>query len=600
MVLVVLYFGRPVLLPIALSVLLAFILTPLVVMLEKWQLGRVPSVLLASFLAFAMIGLSAWALVSQLHGLASELPDHQREIQQKISSLSIGKNSTFSRLSQMFDDVLGNHINEEVVSAEGELGLESTRPIVQPPVVVLKDETSQLAKAIEIVHPIIEPLASTAMVVVLVIFLLICREDVRFRMISLMGDSALTGTTRLMTDTAQRVSSYLLNLLLVNAGFGIVFGIGLFLLGVPYAALWGFFTLCFRFIPFLGSPASVLFPLLISFATSDGWSQLIYVAVFFIVIELLTANVIEPIVFGKSTGLTPIALLVAALFWAWLWGPIGLLLSTPLTVCLVVLGQHLPTLRSLKVLLAEQPVLDARLQYFQRLLAGDSLEAKKVFDAHAKEFGRDRAFDEVVIPALKVARRERETGIITSDEQRFIWDSARTSVHQVFETTHARATAGLVCGYPVHDPAEEIVLAMLAESLASVADMKLLTTKHLPSRAVAEMVELQPKFVVLALLPPGGLPQTSYMCKQLKQKCPESKIIVLSCGKPKKYDELLVKFRTYGASYLTTSIEQTKRQILGGMDDASKGTALVTSSANQLLIVSDKSLTSVSEQRHHA
>ncbi len=598
MVLVVLYFGRPVLLPIALSVLLAFILTPLVVLLERWRLGRVPSVLLASFFAFALIGLSSWGLLSQLHGLAAELPNHQREIKNKINSLSVGENSTFSRLSQMFDELLGKGANEEVALENADTDLQSTRPIAQPPIVILKEEKSQFARAIEMLHPVLEPLASAAMVVVLVMFLLICREDVRFRMISLMGDSALTGTTRLMTDTAQRVSSYLLNLLLVNAGFGVVFGLGLALFGVPYAALWGFLTLCFRFIPFLGSPASVLLPLLISFATSNGWSQLIYVAIFFVVIELLTANVIEPVVFGKSTGLTPIALLIAALFWAWLWGPIGLLLSTPLTVCLVVLGQHLPNLRSLKVLLAEQPVLDARLQYFQRLLAGDRLEANKVFDEYTKEFGQDRAFDEVVIPALKVAGRERDNGIITADEQRFIWDAARTSVHRSSETATARTTASIVCGYPVHDPAEEIVLAMLAESLAPITEMKLLTTKHLPNRAIEEIVDQQPAFVVLAMLPPGGLPQTSYMCKQLKMKCPNSKIIVLSCGKPKKYDELLVKLRTSGASYLTTSIEQTKRQIVGAIDDPTKvdavnGSAIVTSQANPFLVRADVSPTSL-------
>ncbi len=571
MVLALLYFGRPVLLPVALSVLIAFVLTPLVYLLERWRLGRIPSVLAASGLAFALIGLSAWALVSQLHGLAADLPSHRMEIKNKISSLSVGENSTLSRLMEMFDDVLGNRtqvagnmIEGDAADASAATGLKSQVPQT---IVIRADESSQLSKAIEILLPIVEPLASAALVIVLVMFLLIRREDVRFRMISLMGDSALTGTTRLMSDTAERVSSYLLNLLLVNAGFGLLFGIGLYLLGVPYAALWGFLTLCFRFIPFLGSPASVLFPLLISFATSEGWSQTISVAIFFVVAELITNNVIEPIIFGKSTGLTPIALLVAALFWAWLWGPIGLLLSTPLTVCLVVLGQHLPQLRSLKVLLAEQPVLDARLQYFQRLLAGDQREAARVFDEYVKGFGQDRAFDEVVIPALKVTRRERDTGVITSQEQRFIWDSIRTSVLHNDASSTVPSSDLKIYGYPVHDPAEEIMLAMLNASLGSVATMKRLTTKHLPNRAIEEIVEQQPTFVVLSLLPPGGLRQTTFICRQLKEKCPSSRIVVLFGGKPKNYDELLVKLRESGASYLTTSIEQTKKQIIGSLDD---------------------------------
>ncbi len=579
MVLSLLYFGRPVLLPVALSVLLAFVLTPLVLLLERWRLGRIPSVLVASGLAFALIGISVWALVSQLHGLAADLPSHRMEIKNKISSLSVGENSTLSRLTEMFDDVLGNRTQatankiEEGADSETSPPTESLTPAPQT-IVIRENESSQFSRAVEIFLPVVEPLASAALVIVLVMFLLIRREDVRFRMISLMGDAALTGTTRLMGDTAERVSSYLLNLLLVNAGFGLWFGIGLYLLGVPYAALWGFLTLCFRFIPFLGSPASVLFPLLISFATSEGWSQTIYVAIFFLVSELITNNVIEPIVFGKSTGLTPIALLIAALFWAWLWGPIGLLLSTPLTVCLVVLGQHLPQLRSLKVLLAEQPVLDSRLQYFQRLLAGDEREADKVFDDYVKDFGQDRAFDEVVIPALKVTRRERDTGVITADEQRFIWESVRTSIQRTsipqIDARPSEPPSDLkIYGYPVHDPAEEIMLAMLDASLGSMATIKRLTTKHLPNRVIDEIAQQQPAFIVLALLPPGGLPQTTYICKQLKEKCPNSRIAVLYGGKPKHYDDLLVKLRESGASYLTTSIEQTKQQIIGSLDDQS-------------------------------
>ena len=383
MILAILYFGKPVLLPISLSILLAFILNPLVKSLERLRLGRVVSVLIASGLAFTMIGSAAWALASQVQGLAADLPNHQHNIKLKIDGFKTSDDSTYGRLTAMFEELFPvskpASAMQDQTNSEGEKEddekedgeQQKTKSAQEPePVFVVREPIgtpNSVDAASAILLPVVRPLGISALVMVLVVFLLVRREDVRYRTISLMGDSALTGTTRLMRDAAERVSNYLLSLLGVNAAFGLWFGLGLYFLGVPYAPLWGFLTLCFRFVPFVGSPASVLFPLLISIASSTGWSQPIWVVVFFGISELVTANFIEPVLFGKTTGLTPIALLIAALFWTWVWGPIGLLLSTPLTVCMVVLGQHFSQLRWLKVLLAEQPMLDAKLQYFQRL-----------------------------------------------------------------------------------------------------------------------------------------------------------------------------------------------------------------------------------------
>ena len=574
MILGLLYFGKPVLVPVALSVLLAFILSPLVEVLNKGGLGRLPSVLLASGLTFAIIGASSWGLFSQLKRLAIDLPNHKQEIQTKLVALRVSDDSTMGRLTDMFN---------EIFPPEGSLPQQGEESIArnddastQPPIVVAREAKPQFSSAMEILLPVIEPVATSALVIVLVMFLLLRREDVRYRVISLMGDAALTGTTRLMRDTAERVSKYLLNLLIVNAAFGLWFGVGLYLLGVPYAPLWGFLTLGFRFIPFLGSPASVLFPLLISIATSVGWTQPIGILVFFTISELITANVIEPVLFGKTTGLTPIALLVAALFWAWLWGPIGLLLSTPLTVCLVVLGQHLPHLRSLKVLLAEQPVLDAKLQFFQRLLAHDAEEGQLVFERYATEFDRTRAFDEVLVPALRWTRRERLKEVITAEEAQFVWSATRESVVNSSAGEVPRERSSLpddevapssterprVYGYPVHHESEEIALEMLSELLADTCDVTLSDTKRLPSKVLAEMETEQPDVIVLAVLPPGGLPQVKYMCTELRSRCENSCVIVAYFGAVRDYDDLLVNVRKVGASYLTTSLAQTTHQIL--------------------------------------
>lgn len=568
LVLTFLYIGRPVLVPIALSVLLAFILTPLIAKLEHWRLGRVPSVLVASVLAFSSIALCGWAVITQIRHLASELPNHRQEIRSKIESLSASGQSSFARVASMFKE-LGEDIgrpDEPVNRQDSMLDRVAIFPI---PVVVQNEGQSPIESATAILLPIVEPLGQSALVVVLVLFLLIQREDMRFRLISLMGDAALTGTTRLMRDTAERVSNYLLGLFMVNAGFGLWFGIGLYFLGVPYAPLWGFLTFVLRFIPFLGSPASVFFPFVISIATSDGWTQPIYLLIFFVLSELFTNNVVETLVFGKSTGLTPVALIVAASFWAWIWGPVGLVLSTPLTVCLVVLGQHLPHFRSLKVLLAEQPSLDPRLQFFQRLLAGDAGEAQRVFNAHAAQHGRERAFDDVVIPALRWTRRERMKQVVTAEEEAFIYAASRA--------TTADGTASLngtdeelspsivktlsVFGYPVHHESEEITLLMLEELLREHCIFNLATTKLLPSKVVRQIQSDNPDLVVLAAVPPGGIPQVRYMCSEIRQVCPEITIIVVCFAKLTNYDEMLVSLRGSGASYLTTSLGQTKLQI---------------------------------------
>ncbi len=588
-----LYFCKPVLMPIALSVLLAFILNPLVRVFEGWRLGRIASVLLASFMAFAIIGFSTWALADQIQRLAVELPSHTHEIKAKIDSFKSSGNSTIGRLTKMLEEVFPNGpeqnalpTNSNVVGFDGnENGLppidDKTTEKKLPMVVVAEPANSRIQAAVETLLPVVEPLATVALVVVLVLFLLLRREDMRYRVISLLGDNALTGTTRLMRDTAERVSSYLLNLLMVNAAFGLWFSAGLYFLGVPYAPLWGALTLFLRFIPFLGSPASVLFPLLISVATSTGWWQPVALLIFFAISELVTANVIEPILFGKTTGLTPIALLIAALFWAWIWGPLGLLLSTPLTVCLVVLGQHIPQLRSLKVLLAEQPVLESRMQYFQRLLAQDKIEARRVVEQYASEFGQEKTFDDVVVPALRWTRRERTKEIIDANEEELIWQTNNEILSELKQYRIAEAEtkptdqtevatepvpnneqrpAG-VYGYPVHHPSEEIALEMLGELLADISIMKTCKTQILPSKAIDEIQALRPAAVVLAVMPPGGLPQANFMCNELAKKCPGTQTVVMYLKRIEDYDTLLVNLRKAGASYLTTSLAQTRTQL---------------------------------------
>jgi len=614
MVIAVLYVGKPVLIPIALSVLLAFVLTPLVLVFEKCRIGRIASVIIASCLAFVAIGLMSWGLADQLTHLAKDLPNHEQEIKDKMANLQVDENSTLGRLDKMVKEIFS--VKESVAPMESVDSPTQSDSSTKAPVVVARESAPSLSNTAEILLGAVEPFATSALVVVLVLFILIRREDVRYRVISLMGDNALTGTTRLMRDTAERVSNYLFHLLLVNAAFGLWFAVGLYFMNVPYSPLWGFLTLFLRFIPFLGSPASVVFPLLISIATSTGWSQPAGILVFFAVSELVTANVIEPILFGKSTGLTPIALLIAALFWAWIWGPIGLLLSTPLTVCLVVLGQHLPTFRWLKVLLAEQPVLDLKLQYFQRLLARDSVEADKLIAGCTKALGMERAMDEVLVPALRWTRQEREKEIISADEQKFIYSSMAQSLNNINETPLSSVPATIdssvslevkdqastaivardavdkistpevakrklnVVGYPVHHESEEIALSMLQKITTDSCSLTLFSTKQLPSTVLRELQKLNADVIVLAVLPPGGLPQVKFMASELLKCSPFTQIIVSFLGSVKNYDQLLVRMRKAGVTYLSTSLSQTRQMIIAIQEEKSlhlDSTAIETS-----------------------
>ncbi len=584
----IMYFCKPVLMPVALSVLLAFALNPVVQVFERWGLGRIMSVVLTTLMATAAIGLVCWLLFTQVRDLAEELPSHKHTIKEKIDTLMVSENSTLGRLKQMAEELFEGTGEPDATELKGELAgggdIVEGEPEDAKEVVVARAESSPLSAAVAGLLALVTPLAITALVFVLAIFLLLKREDVRDRVLSLVGDESLSGTTRLMQDTTKRVSRYLLNLILVNSLFGIWFGAGLWLLDVPHALLWGLFTALFRFIPFVGSPASVAFPLLMSIASSTGWTQPLLVLVFFSVSEFATANFIEPLLFGKTTGLSPLALLSAALFWGWIWGAIGLVLTTPLTVCLVVLGMHIPALRWLKVMLAEQPPLKARHQYFQRLLAEDDSGARRVFDQFASEHDTLDAFDEVIVPSLLMTRSERAADTIRADEEKRLWKSHQELLVSLEGSAKARDSSGesppdepggfpasesdaprrdapLIYGYPVHHQSEELGLVMLRLVIRDATRFALCSTRTLPRKALEEIKSSRPAVVVLAVIQPGGLPQLRNMCRKLGKACPEIPVVVMFLSEIAEYDDFLVSLRELGVDYLTTTLRQTKAQI---------------------------------------
>jgi predicted PurR-regulated permease PerM len=567
----ILYVAKAVIVPLAIAVLLTFTLTPVVALIQDKGLGRVPAVLVTVILVLALFVGIGWSVGGQVNRLARELPDHQEKIAKKLADLRGSGDGAFGRLVQMI---------RELGAPPEPAPTETTTAKEMRVVVVRPDESLGFEQLVAAVGPVLEPLATTGLVVVLVIFMLIKREDLRNRVIGLLGHGHLTGTTRIIVDAAHRLSRFLLNLLLVNVGTGVIFGVGLLLIGVPYALLWGFLTAVLRFVPYVGTLFAVAFPLVLTFALSPDWTQFIAVGVFFVVLEAVTANVVEPLLFGHTTGVTPIALLVAAAFWTLLWGPIGLVLSTPLTLCLVVLGQHVPRLKFLALLLGDEPALAPHAAYYQRLLARDQKEAQQVVEQHAAAQDAERVYDDVLVPALVLARRDRRLGGLTAEDAAYIRQATReilahleapTTTSNTPESpapqatapaTNGQATRALILGCPAHDESEELALQMLGQLMKpDGCAIEVMSTRALPAVIEARVAKANPALVVIAVLPPGGLVQTRYLCKRLRARFAELPLVVSHAGEPRAFDQLLVRLREAGASYLTTSLLQTRGQL---------------------------------------
>lgn len=420
-----LYFGRDVLLPLAVAVLLTFALAPVVAWLRKVHVPRIAAVITVVVAAFAAIILFGAVVAGQLSSLAQNLPLYQYNIETKVQTIrdaNIGE-SVFDRVSVLLER-LGREI--EADDDDGRPGTVSTdRDTVQPlPVRVIEPSAQPLQVLQSLVGPLIEPLATGGIIVVVVIFMLLKREDLRDRFIRLVGAGDLHRTTAAIQDAGRRVGQYLLMQLVVNVTYAIPVGIGLWLIGVPNALLWALLALVLRFVPYIGPVIATIFPLALALAVDPGWTMLLWTAALFIVLELISNNVVEPWLYGSRTGLSALAIIVSAIFWTWLWGPLGLLLSTPLTVCLVVLGRHVPQFEFLDVLLGNEPVLEPHQQLYQRLLAGDPDEATDRAEVFLADQSLAAFYATVAIPALALGEADRSRGVLTDERRQRVAECA--------------------------------------------------------------------------------------------------------------------------------------------------------------------------------
>jgi len=550
-----LYWARVIFIPVALAIYFAFILTPPVLYLQRRGLPRVIAVMLV--LATALVAFATTGLVvgRQVANLTRTLPTHRDKIKAKVDTvkewMNANEGSPFAVLVREVSDTF----------------TEEPKPS-GPPTVYVESQPTWLSRVQVLLSPAAEVIGQAAFTFILLVFMLNRREDMRNRLIRLLGQGRLTTTTKAVDETSRRVSRFLLVQFLLNATFGAVITVGLLLLGVPYAPLWGFVGFLMRYVPYVGSWIAVIPPVLFTFAVSETWVPPILVFVLFIGLELIAGNVAEPLLFGHSLGLSEVAQLVAAAFWAFLWGPVGLILSGPLTVCLLVLGKYVPQWRFLSVLLGDEPVLSPRVAFYQRLAARDQDEAAEIVEKELATRPPEQVFDDVLVPVLAAARRDAAGGRLSGDDLHFV----TTAVHEVAEevaefkpgevpTGEAPVRVTVVPAKDAVDHAAAVLFGRLLDPVlweVEVAPANVLTSELL------DLVEKRaPAIVVIAALPPGGLTHTRYLCKRLRQRSADMKVVVGRWAAPEDDAPGWAQLKGAGADEVTASLEATKTFLLG-------------------------------------
>jgi predicted PurR-regulated permease PerM len=454
---VALYVGREIFIPLALAVLLSFMLAPLLSWLERRRLPKIPAVILVVGLAFSLVSAFGLIFVVQIAQLAENLPSYQSNIQAKIRAIKIsgGPDGPFGQISVMVQE-----LGDEVARPAAPAGPLATLPPTAfggdrklPPIAVeiAPPNLTPFQFVEAVIGPLIAPLVSAGIVIVFVIFILFYRHDLRDRLIRLASVGDINRTTQVLEDAATRVAQYLLMQAIVNICYGIPIGIGLWFIGVPNSLLWGILAIVFRFVPYLGLILAAAFPVVLSIAVDSGWTMLLWTAALFVAMEIVNDYIVEPWVYGAKTGLSPIAIILAAIFWTWLWGTVGLLLSTPLTVCLLVLGRHVPQFAFLDVLLGSERVLTAQESLHQRLIALDPDEATVNAEEYLQKHSLEEFYDQVAIPAMVSIERDRARDVLDDERRGKVVEGITTLIDNLSDVKE-KADDGAAAGEPESAP----------------------------------------------------------------------------------------------------------------------------------------------------
>ena len=542
-----LYFGRSVFVPIALATLITFLLSRLVTRLERW-IGRIAAVLVTVIAMFTIFAGASWVIGRQIIDLADKLPDYQANIVAKIRSLKLPAGGPLARFSSsvhvLQSELAAPSPAPSMDRARGDSSTRTPPPVASPiPVKIIEGRSAIPQLMQETLSAILSPLGTAALVLLLVIFMLLKREDLRGRLIRLVGQGRISTTTRAMEDAGRRVSRYLSTQFLVNTCYGICVVFGLQFIGVPNAALWGVLAAVLRFIPYVGPWAGALLPVLLSFAISSSWLTPLMTIALFIVLEAIVSNFVEPWLYGANTGVSPIALIISAVFWTWLWGPIGLVLSTPLTVCLAVIGRHVPRLEFLGILLSEDQALAPHEEYYHRLLSFSMDSAEEFATKYVETESLTALYDKVLIPAIGAVEIDAHRGSLTAEQR----TSALQRIHEIIDdfsgweasrsdadeqksddlTGVAPPIGSRVLCLPASAFRDELAGEMLAQLLRNQG----FEAENLPARLkhdelIDRTVEVQPECVCVSVLPPTSIAQGRHLCSAIRERLGSVTILI--------------------------------------------------------------------------
>ncbi|MEJ7930719.1 AI-2E family transporter [Ramlibacter sp. AN1015] len=523
-----LWLGRELLVPLALAFLLGFLLDPLVVRLKRKGVPRLLAVSAVVLLALGVLAGAGLLLTSQVRALSAELPLYETNIRVKLRELrdQIASPGMLSGAAKTLETV-----KEEVKAASPTdppaTGL--SEPQAAPPqrVQIEREPQSPVAEAMKWLAAASGPLAGAGIAFVFLVLVLLDRQDLRDRLLRLLGGN-LHRTTDAMDEASERISRYLLMQLLVNVSYGLPMAVGLWLIGVPGALLWGVVAALMRFVPFLGPVISAVFPLALAFAVDPGWSMFIWTATLIVLLELVSNNIVEPWLYGASTGLSVMSLIVAAIFWTMLWGPVGLVMSTPLTVCLLVIGRHLPGLQFLDILLGSQPVLDAPTRFYQRLIAGDVEEVVDMAEETSEDGKAVAFYGQVALPALRLASLDPDGTSNVEHRHRVVvgMDRVISELREQHPGPAEGARPRVAClggKWQVDALASRMIAHCLQLSGVPARELEV----EWSSAAAPQQLDLRgARIVCLSHFSPEPQAQVRFLCRRLRRRWPDLKIVL--------------------------------------------------------------------------
>jgi predicted PurR-regulated permease PerM len=569
----VLYWAQTVLMPIALALLLFSVLSPIVSYLQRHRMHRATAVGVVVLVAVLVFGGVVLALSAEVEDIVKNLPTYKENLTKKIRSFRGGQPGVMDKLS---------HAAEELTKEFDDTAEPGAPTNVHHPqlVRVVPERSTGLSLFPQVALPLGAVFGRISLVIGLTVSMLFYREDLRNRLLRLVGSGRLTSSTRTLEEATVRISRYMLVQATFNLCFGLVFGLGLIALGLDSGLLWGMLAAVLRFIPYIGTWMAAVPPTLLSLAVFPNWTSVVLVVALVVALGMVANYLIEPRLVSRNTGLSPFALIVSAAFWTWLWGPAGLVLSTPMTVCLGVLGRHVPQLTFFSVLLGTEPPMGARFSFYQRLLARDEPEATELVETYLETHSRADLFDDVILPTLSRARTDRERDELDDAEVAAIVRTTRDLVEELPEENGKPAqeeteeTAGpplpvieepppiLVLGFPARDEVDELALGMLQQAMAGTkARVEVAGSMRVIAEMVQRVANELPAVVVIAAVPPVGLAQTRHLCKRLRAKFPKLTILVGCWGAPEEAEHWVKLLQAAGASEVAMTLRDSCRQV---------------------------------------